>query len=196
MSTMVRRPGFEYMALGDFEDLLADKPIDEKWELIGGRVVRAPAGARWEHRRIVQNVMVLLVDHIRRTGSRTHVFTETFPLKQKHLDLAALPDVMVRHGQLPAGACSLDDPVILMEIVSPGSAQRDRIEKWDQYRHLDSLRRYALIDRDRMHIEVFERTAKGWALDILDAEGSLALPEVGAVLPLSDIYLDVRRSAA
>ncbi len=30
---------YEYMSLDDFEELLADKPADEKWELLGGRVV-------------------------------------------------------------------------------------------------------------------------------------------------------------
>jgi hypothetical protein len=31
------------MSLDDFEELLADKPADEKWELLGGRVLRLPA---------------------------------------------------------------------------------------------------------------------------------------------------------
>ncbi len=47
---------FEYMSLDDFEELLADKPADEKWELIGGRVVRMMVGARWEHHLIAQNL--------------------------------------------------------------------------------------------------------------------------------------------
>ena len=37
---------YEYMALDDFEELLADKPANEKWELLGGRVVRMMVGAR------------------------------------------------------------------------------------------------------------------------------------------------------
>ena len=28
---------FEYMSLDDFEEMLADKPADERWELIGGQ---------------------------------------------------------------------------------------------------------------------------------------------------------------
>jgi hypothetical protein len=48
-------PDHEYMALDDFEELLADKPADERWELIGGRVVRMMVGARWEHNYIIQN---------------------------------------------------------------------------------------------------------------------------------------------
>jgi hypothetical protein len=38
---------YDYMDLDDFEELLADKPRDEKWELIGGRFVRMMVGARW-----------------------------------------------------------------------------------------------------------------------------------------------------
>lgn len=48
--------GFEWMALDGFEERLADKPQNERWELIGGRVVRMMVGARWEHGRIVQNI--------------------------------------------------------------------------------------------------------------------------------------------
>ena len=41
------------MSLDDFEELLADAPEDERWELISGRVVRMMVGARWEHNRII-----------------------------------------------------------------------------------------------------------------------------------------------
>ena len=37
---------YDYMDLEDVEDLPADKPRDEKWQLIGGRVVKMMAGAR------------------------------------------------------------------------------------------------------------------------------------------------------
>ena len=44
---------YESMALDDFEDLLADKPRDAKWDLIGGRVVRMMVGdGRASQRRI------------------------------------------------------------------------------------------------------------------------------------------------
>ena len=48
---------YDYMDLDDFEELLADKPRDEKWELIGGRVVKMMVGARWEHHFIVREVV-------------------------------------------------------------------------------------------------------------------------------------------
>ena len=56
-----RRPGFEYMDFDDFEELLLDRPEHEKWELIGGRVIRGMVGARWEHNRIVANISSALL---------------------------------------------------------------------------------------------------------------------------------------
>ena len=192
MTTTARRHGFEYMSLDDFEELLADKPADEKWELIGGRVVRLPLGVRWEHKRIVQNVMVALASHFRQANSPCRVFSETFWLKRKLLDLAVFPDVMSRCGPLPPDAVSLDDPVILMEVISGGSVQRDRIEKWIQYRKLESLRQYVLIERDRMWVDVFDRTASGCAVQTFEApHDRLALPAVDFAMPLAEIYRDV-----
>ena len=45
MADFAQRPGFRYMDLDDFEEYLADKPENEKWELLGGRL-NVPAGAR------------------------------------------------------------------------------------------------------------------------------------------------------
>src|SRR5438132_12182011 len=39
--------GSEYTDLDDFEELLLEKPPDEKWELISGRVVRDMVGGAW-----------------------------------------------------------------------------------------------------------------------------------------------------
>lgn len=49
-------PASDLMSLDDFEDLLADQPDDERWELISGRLVRMMVGARWEHNIIVGNL--------------------------------------------------------------------------------------------------------------------------------------------
>ena len=53
------------VSLDDFEELLADAPDDERWELIGGRVVRMMVGARWEHNQIITNLNVALVNRFR-----------------------------------------------------------------------------------------------------------------------------------
>lgn len=121
--------GFKYMDLDDFEELLLDKPDDEKWELINGRVVRGMVGARLEHHLIVRNMSLALDNHIRSRALPCRTFTETFWLKERFQKLAAFPDIMVRCGPLDRGALSVDDPLILIEVVSPNSGSRDRGDK-------------------------------------------------------------------
>ncbi|WP_363349155.1 Uma2 family endonuclease [Methylocystis echinoides] len=184
---------YEYMSLDDFEELLADKPADEKWELIGGRVVRMMVGARWEHNRICQNVATAMMTDFRRKGSNCRPFAETFWLKERLLDLACFPDVIVKCGPLPPDATSLDDPVVLVEVVSKGSAQRDRWEKWALYQRLPSLRHYVLIERDQLAVDVFDRVEGGFfeRPRLERAEDLLRLPAIGFELSLAEIYRDV-----
>ncbi len=42
------------------------KPANEQWELIGGRVGRMMVGARWQHKRICQNIATAMLNDFRR----------------------------------------------------------------------------------------------------------------------------------
>jgi Uma2 family endonuclease len=181
------------MSPDDFEELLADKPADEKWELIGGRVVRMMLGARWEHKRIVQNVSFALFADFRQRGSNCRPYDETFWLKRETLDLACFPDVIVPCGTLPPGATSLDDPTVLVEVVSKGSAQRDRHEKWVLYNRIPPLKHYVLIERDVVAVDVFDREESGFHLRprMESLTDVLRLPAIDFEIALSEVYRDV-----
>jgi Uma2 family endonuclease len=194
MVEQVRRPGFPYMAFDDFEEMLADKPEHEKWELIGGRVVKMMVAARWEHHAIVRNIQVFLSNLFRARQSVCRSYAETFGLKEQLLDLTAFPDVMVRCGRLPPDAASTNDPVVLFEVVSEGSAYRDRIEKKALYQRLSSLQHYVLVERDRPAVEVYDRGEDERWIGTRQVDGleeTLLLPAIEAEMPMSEIYFDV-----
>lgn len=190
MNRPLEQPGYEYMSLGDFEELLADKPSHEKWELIGGRVVRMMVGARWEHGRIVQNIARHTANQLDVVRPHCQVFAESFFMKQTLSESALLPDVMVVCGDLKPGATSTDAPVVLFEVISAGSETRDRFEKWAIYQRLETLRHYVLVARDRAMIEVFDREEGDWSghrlIESIDT--TLSLDAIGVQLPLSAIY--------
>lgn len=190
MTVQIRQPGFQYMALDDFEELLADKPDNERWELIGGRVVKMMVGARWEHGRIVQNIARHTANQLDVCRPSCQVFAESFFMKKKLLESAMLPDVMVVCGDLEPGATSTDAPVVLFEVMSAGSETRDRFEKWAIYQQLPSLLHYVLVARDKPLIQVFDRIDGQWSahrlLEGLDAV--LRLHAIDVELPLSAIY--------
>lgn len=182
-----------HMSLDDFEELLLDKPADEKWELIGGRVLRGMVGVRWEHNRVVANILSYLMNGLRGKGSNCRPFAETFWLKQRFLDLAVFPDVMVRCGPLPPDATSLEDPVVLFEVVSKGSVQRDRHEKWALYQRIPSLQHYVLVERDQIAVDLFDRAEGGFLQHprAALADEILKLPAIDFEIPIAEIYRDV-----
>lgn len=183
----------EFMDLDDFEEFVLDKPEDEKWELINGRIVRGMVGARLTHHLIVQNVNFALRSHLRARGLPCATFTETFWLKQRFQKLAAFPDVMVRCGRLEPDAPSLDDPLILIEVVSPSSRNRDRGDKAAAYMRLASAQHVCFIDRDRVLIEGFDRRDDAWLPrePIESLERSFELSALEFSMPVAEIYRDV-----
>lgn len=187
------QPGFETMSLDDFEELLLDKPEHEKWELIGRRVIRGMVGARWDHHTIVANMATTLRVGLRAKGSPCRTYAETFWLKQRFLDLAVFPDVMVHCGPVPKDATAIGDPVILFEVVSGGSVKRDRVDKWQLYQKLPSLQHYVLVERDLVAVDVFDRVTGGWfsrpRVETMSA--SLLLPAIDFSMTLEEIYRDV-----
>ena len=184
---------FEYMSLDDFEEMLADKPDNERWELIGGRVVRMMVGARWEHSYIAGNLSAALRERLRAAKRPCYVFQENFYMKERKLEAAMLPDVLVRCGALEPGATSVNDPVVLAEIISPGSAERDRVEKWGVYKRPKSLQHYLIVSRDQPIVEIHDRVGTSWPAvrRIEGLKGAVELPALDLAIPMAEIYRDV-----
>ncbi len=193
-----KKDGLEWMALDDFEEMLPDKPEFEKWELINGRVIRGMVGARWEHHVIIDNLAYALTGHLREKALPCRVYRESFYLKERKNDLAALPDIMVHCGKPKPGVTSFNDPVILIEVVSPGSEARDRLEKRVAYQQLPSLQTYVLVTRDKPLVEVFERADKGFISKepLAGLEAVLQLPAIAFEMPLAEIYRDLGATPA
>ncbi|MDP3068063.1 MAG: hypothetical protein Q8M72_05260 [Methylocystis sp.] len=61
------------------------------------------------------------------------------------------------------------------------------------YQLLPSLKHYVLVERDRAHIETFDRVADEWGgVRIFDGlAATLELPAIGVGVPLAEIYRDV-----
>jgi len=184
---------YDYMSFDDFEEFLADKPKNERWELIGGRIVKMMVGARWEHNFIIQNIASAVRDRLRAAGSPCRTLTETFYLKAPALDASLLPDVIVHCGPLPSGAASVEAPTVVIEVMSDGTEARDRIAKWGVYQRIPSLMHCVLIAQDRPHVETLDRIGGEWrGLQIIDGlESVLPLPAINVEAPLSEIYRDV-----
>ena len=151
------------MSLDDFEDLLADQPEDERWELICGRVVRMMVGARWKHNLIVGNIASGLNTRLRGAGSSCRALSGTFRLKEASTPSFLMPDVLVFCTRPVVGATYFEDASVIFEVLPPGTQSRDRQDRWLAYQRLPSLRHDVLISRDAPHAEHIDREDGCWS---------------------------------
>jgi Uma2 family endonuclease len=100
----------------------------------------------------------------------------------------AYPDVMVVCN--PDSEFYQTKPVLVAEVLSDNSVQRDRVKKRTAYAEVDTLQVYLILSQTALEIEVYRR-ASGWQQQIfqgIDAVIELDTPTLR--LPLADIYAE------
>ena len=82
-----------------------------------------------------------------------------------------------------------DNPTVIFEVLSPSTADFDRTDKFDDYKRLDSLQEYVLLESRAARVEVFRRQADGkWGQSVYLAGTQVHLDSVGVFLNMDDLY--------
>lgn len=110
----------------------------------------------------------------------------------------AYPDVSVVCPPVEGPADDIiTNPVLLVEVLSPSTADFDRGGKFDHYRQIQSLREYIIIWQDQARIEQRIKNESGWQLrDVDGVDGKLELVSFTGMVALADIYDKVTFSEA
>lgn len=88
----------------------------------------------------------------------------------------------------------ISNPVLLVEVLSPSTADFDRGGKFGHYRQIPSLREYIVFWQDEARVEQHTRTPEGlWLLrEVVGIEQTLHLASIGQPLALRDAYDKVK----
>lgn len=62
------------------------------------------------------------------------------------------------------------DPVVIFEILSPGTERNDRITKNEEYRQTPSVRRYVMLEQDEPAATIFAREGDRWVGTLLTGD--------------------------
>lgn len=85
----------------------------------------------------------------------------------------------------------LQNPVLIVEVLSPSSAQDDRGTKYMQYQTIESLTDYLLVDSTALAELHHRKSDEIWIPRLFEQPGdAVDLPGLGIALPLAEIYLD------
>ena len=176
MNVAVRRT----MTLADFLAWEERQPF--KHEFDGFNPV-AMTGVRVAHAAIQTNVLSLLNVQLR--GKPCRPFGSD--LKIAAGSSVRYPDVFVVCRHLANDETLVTDPVVVFEILSQGTAHTDLVLKNEEYRLTPSILRYVVLEQTHIGAIAFGREG-GWQGRSFRAGDTIDLPEIGATLPMADIY--------
>lgn len=154
--------------------------------------VFAMAGASDAHVTVALNTAMALRNHLR--GSPCSVFISDMKLRVEEDNAFFYPDIFVTCADSDRGQShSKSAPVLVVEVLSPATSAYDRGAKFAAYRKLPTLREYALIDPERLSLDLFRREgdSKRWVLHPIEAGGHVEWASVGLQVPLEALYEDV-----
>lgn len=173
----------EYFAL--------EEVSEQRHEYFEGEVY-AMSGASATHHTIRQNCVISLRGSLRGRGCK--VYDEGMKLAVQEDRYYTYPDVLVTcHSDDVEQPFVVHHPVLIIEILSPSTADHDRSWKFNQYKQLPSLQHYLLVAQHTCLVEWFRREPSGvWSFTPLgELTDTLELPELAVTLRVADIYDEI-----
>jgi Uma2 family endonuclease len=161
----------------------------ERWELLGDEP-RLMAGGSDNHNQIALNVATALRERLRGGACSVRASDVKVRLPDGRW---AYPDVFVRCGPRTGRETLFDDPVVIVEVLSPGTSSYDLEAKRWAYQEIPSLRHLLLVAQDRVKVELASRAADGSWRSVFHTglDQLLPLEAIGVELPLAAVYADV-----
>lgn len=169
------------MSVADF--LTWESQQDHRFEFDGQNIV-AMTGGTAAHAAIQVNMAAAMLSRLR--GAPCKYFGSD--LKIEVNGSIRYPDGFIVCSPVARSATVVTDPVVIFEVLSPLTSNIDRIVKNREYEATPSVRRYIILEQDRIAATVFERAANDWIGHILTENDVLAMPEIGVEIPLAEFY--------
>lgn len=162
----------------------------EKHEYFNGEIFDM-SGASLEHVGIASNINASFALQLKKRPCKSYQSD-----LRVHIPTAGLytyPDVLVVCGKpLLLEDTYLDtllNPDLIVEVLSPSTADYDKHGKFEHYRLIDSLKEYVLVWQDKKRVARYTRSGDGWVLnDFIGDDAEIDLSSIGCTLSMDDIY--------
>jgi Uma2 family endonuclease len=189
METARRRPPSR-MTTADFIDWPGDGTA-KTYQLVDGEP-RAMPPASATHGLIQMTLGSLIRNRLLETGSPCRVVTEpaVVPRLRANANLR-VPDLGVTCTPIRAGQIELPEPVLLVEILSPGN-EPDAWENVWAYASIPSVQEILIVQSTRIGVELLRRRPdRSWPEEPegTDAKGTLRLETIDFTCPVLELYV-------
>ena len=161
-----------------------------KHEYFNGQIY-AMAGASPVHNIIAMNAGASLTSQLK--GKKCRAVGSDQLVKVEETGLQTYPDIVVYCPPARFDAKRPDtllEPAVLIEVLSPSTADYDRTDKFDHYKKIATLGDYLLIAQDKRRVEHFHRDENNqWILQTATQNNeAISLQNIGCELKIEDVY--------
>ena len=173
------------MTLAEF--LRWEDGTDTRYELLGGcPVAMAPPA-------IAHGILALRlgarIDAALRSRPPCFGQSEAGIARPDRNDTCYIADLAVTCNPPERGQQLLQDPLLIVEILSPGTALYDRQTKVSDYRRIPSVQEILLIDSTSIFAEVLRREGDRWITEIVRGpQAALSLASIVLTATMSELY--------
>ena len=81
-------------------------------------------------------------------------------------------------------------PTVILEVLSPSTAEHDRGGNLYDYRRIPSVQEIVLVASEQRDVEVWRRRGPKWELEDLIGDAALELETLGITVPFAMIHAD------
>lgn len=185
---MAANPRSTYISIDDY--FAGEAIAHTRSEYRDGEIL-GMAGGTLDHSQIIQNLTSWLDAQLESQKCRvlgSEILVRVSPSRYYYPDVTIFcgtPQLEKRHG-----IEVLLNPLVVVEVLSPSTENRDRREKRLAYMQNETIQEVLLVTQEEPYVERLRRLPDGnWALDtITGIENVLTLTTINALIPLHRLY--------
>jgi len=178
-----------------FEDYLELEEVARvRHEFFDGEIY-AMAGGTPEHAAAAAAITAILGRQLQ--GGPCRVYSSDLRLRLVETGLATYPDVTVICGPSerdPQSPTHVTNPKVVVEVLSPSTAEYDRGEKLQHYQRSASLAAVVLVDLEQAIVELWTRSEQEWQRATFSAGEMVAIDALRATIAVDEILAASRNA--
>ncbi len=182
-------PKQNYITEEEYLDL--EELSETKNEYFNGEIF-AMSGASFNHIICTGNINASLNNQLKKRDCR--VLNSDMRVLIKKTGLYTYPDTTVVCGKSELkkhkGLETLLNPTVIVEVLSPTTADYDKGAKFEHYRTINSLQEYILVWQDKKRVARYtKQTDNSWLLtDFIGEDAKIELKSIECQITMDDIY--------
>ncbi|MEY4904097.1 MAG: hypothetical protein RLZZ292_1912 [Bacteroidota bacterium] len=171
-----------------------EERASQKHEFLNGKILEMPGGTS-NHSLIATNITTALNNALEDRAD-CFVFNSDIKIQIPRYKSFVYPDALVVCEVVEYYEGRKDvivNPILIVEVLSHGTSDYDKGDKFLKYKTLASFKEYVLVEQDEPSISTFyKQRTRLWEEDFADGlEASIYLKSIDVTLPLSKVYKKV-----